>query len=124
MSIFEVNCKEIRNQLSGKHAEIVRLEIDLIGARARAKNAEITNKFREMDNHIRHAPKDIEDLHEIKEYMANAPNDIMKLKVDIGKVMDIYSILDEFNFRLGQEDIKKKWELFGAPKDTYELIDR
>lgn len=66
VSIFEVNCKEIRNQLAGKHAEIVRLEIDLIGARARAKNAEISNKFREMDNHIRHAPKDIEDLHETR----------------------------------------------------------
>ena len=124
VSIFEVNCKEIRSQLSGKHSQIVQLEIELIGARARAKNAEISNKFREMDNHIRHTPKDIEEFHEIKEYMANAPNDIKKLKVEIGKVMDIYGILDSFNYRMNQEDIKKKWELFGAPKDTFELIDR
>lgn len=59
MSIFEINCKEIRSTLAGKHSEIAKLEIELIGARARNKNAELSNKFREIDNKIRHAPKDI-----------------------------------------------------------------
>ena len=56
--------------------------------------------------------------------MANAPNDINKLKIEINQVMDIYGILDEFNFKLTSDDIKKKYELYGSPKDTYELIDR
>ena len=51
--------------------------------------------------------------------MANAPNDINKLKIEIGQVMEIYGILDEFNFKLTSDDIKKKYELYGSPKDTY-----
>jgi len=41
--------------------------------------------------------------------MGVVPNDLEKIKVDIEKSMDIYLIMDEFQFHFPEEDIKRKW---------------
>lgn len=47
-----------------------------------------------MQNRLRETPKDIEQLTEIKELMANIPNEIEKLKIEMNKTFDIYKILE------------------------------
>ena len=83
ISYFQVNCKDIRKVFSGKHSSIVEKEIKLIATRAREKNNELSLHFEEMESKIRKTPQDIEELTQIKEYMASLPIEIQKEKLEI-----------------------------------------
>ena len=37
--------------------------------------------------------------------------------------MDIYSILDEFNFEFTSSDLDQKWYLFGSPQKIVQVIE-
>ena len=79
ISIFKVNCKEIRNKLADKHLKIAKDEIDLIAKRAKVTANELLTQFDKMNMKIESHPKDIEELTALKEYMAGIPNEIEKL---------------------------------------------
>lgn len=73
---------------------------------------------------IKEIPKDIEQLTELREYMKNIPIEVEKLKVEQRRSFEIFKILEEFNYRFSKEDMDRKWNTFGAPKDTAELIEK
>ena len=78
-----------------------------------------------MNNKIESAPKDIEELTSIKDYMAAVPNEIEKSMGDLKACMQIYEILNSFNYKYhDDEDYDKKWKLYGSPKETIEKIDK
>ena len=79
ISIFKVNCKEIRNKLADKHLKIAKDEIDLIAKRAKVTANELLTQFDKMNMKIESHPKDIEELTALKDYMAGIPNEIEKL---------------------------------------------
>jgi len=79
VSIFKVSCKEIRSTLVAKHEKIATDEVELIARRARKSADEIIESFEKMDMKICSAPRDIEELTQIKEYMASVPNEIEKM---------------------------------------------
>lgn len=37
--------------------------------------------------------------------------------------MEVYEILDEFNYEFSNADLDNKWYLFGAPKRVIEIIE-
>ncbi len=79
VSIFKINCKEIRNKLVEKHLRIAKDEIDLIAKRAKQSANELLSQFEKMSNRIEGHPKDIEELTHLKDFMAAVPNDIEKM---------------------------------------------
>ena len=36
--------------------------------------------------------------------------------------MSTFAILEKFQYKFNSDDLNKKWELFGYPKKTYDLI--
>lgn len=42
----------------------------------------------------------------------------------MNKCFDIYKILEGFNYRFPKDDLDKKWNVFGSPKDIIELINK
>jgi dynein heavy chain len=74
---------------------------------------------------IESQPKDIEELCSIKDYMAAVPTEIEKMSADIKNCMNIYEILNFFNYKFSDDDdYDKKWRVFGGPKETMEKIDK
>lgn len=70
-------------------------------------------------------PKDIEELTALKDYMIGVPNEIEKLQKDIKETLNIYAILDIFNYKFNDdEDYGRKWKVFGSPLDTVSRIDK
>jgi len=122
VSYFKVNCKDIRILFAGKHASIVDKEIKLIAQRARDKNSELSLRFEDMEAKIRKTPSSIEELTEIKEYMAALPAEVAKEKVEIAECVDIYNLLEDFQFEFPMAELDSKWELFAAPKRLMETI--
>lgn len=108
VSMFQVNCKEFRDQLCKKHSDIAKLEIEIIAKRAKIHTDELLKKFEEMHSEIQRKPDDIEALTAIREYMLKCENDLDKLKIEIKECIKIYDILDNFNFKFENEDDYKK----------------
>lgn len=125
VSMFKVNCKEIRNKLVDKHLKIAKDEIELIAKRAKQSSIELLQSFEKINNKIESHPKDIEELTALKDYMNSVPNEIEKLQKDIKDTLGIYDILSLFNYRFPNDaDFDKKYEVFGAPKETNSKIEK
>lgn len=122
ISYFKVNCKDIRKSFAGKHSSIVEKEIKLIATRAREKNNELSLKFEEMEAKIRKTPQTIEELTDIKDFMAALPIEIQKDKVEISDCMEIYDLLEDFQHEFGNSELDAKWDLFAMPKKLMETI--
>ncbi|CAD8156782.1 unnamed protein product [Paramecium pentaurelia] len=123
VSIFQVQCREIKMYLCEKYSMISKLLVDMIARKARKKTMEIFQDYQRIQNKIKENPNNIEKLTDIKEFMQNLPNEVDKLKVETQKCFDIYKILDEFSYRgFQKEDLDRKWYVFGCPKDTFDLV--
>ena len=82
----------------GKHSSIIDKEVKLIAQKAKEKNYTLQMRFDEINEKIRRPPKNIEELTEIKKYIAEIPVTIETLKKEINECMDIYTILNDFNY--------------------------
>jgi hypothetical protein len=107
----------------GKHTNIIEKEIKLIAQKAKDMNYTMSTKFDEINERIRRPPKNIEELTETKKYISEIPATIAKLKDEIKQCMDMYGILDEFNFEFSGGDLDQKWLLFGAPMKIIGVIE-
>lgn len=94
----------------------------LIAKRARDATTAIFNDFSTIKGKINEEPDNIEKLTEVKEYMENMPSELEKMKVEMNKCFDIYKILEDFNWRFTNDEMNKRWNVFGAPKEISELI--
>ncbi len=83
VSIFQINCKDIRNMYVGKHTQIIDKEIKLIAQKAKEMNYNLSTKFDEINERIRRVPKNIEELTDTKKYISEIPVVIAKLKEEI-----------------------------------------
>jgi dynein heavy chain len=70
-------------------------------------------------------PTNIEELSQIRQYMAQVPIDIEKKQADIRKNTDIYDMLNDFQYAFTEEeDADKRWRMFGSPQETMQKIAR
>jgi hypothetical protein len=68
-------------------------------------NYRLSTEFDSINERIRRPPKNIEDLTETKKYIAEIPITIEKLKTEINACMEIYNILDDFNYEFSNTDL-------------------
>ena len=115
VSMFQVDCKDIRNMYAQKYQQIVEKEIRLIAQKAKDKNYDLTASFGQMEEKIKKPPTTIDELTDLKNFIKDCGPDIEKKKKEIDDCMKIYKILDEFNFEMGPVDMNCKWDLYGAP---------
>lgn len=90
VSMFRVNCRGIRDIIADKHQTIATAIIELISHKARKMANETMDAFDRLNLAIESAPKDIEDLSQIRDTMAQAPGEITKLKNEIASGMKVY----------------------------------
>jgi dynein heavy chain, axonemal len=123
VSMFQINCKDIRNFYAGKFQQIVEKEIKLIQQKGKDETHKLQAKFGEITNKINTVPKTIDELTDTKKYISEIGVQIEKLKREIDDVMKVYGILDEFNVELTGLEFTNKWELFKAPKNVQKVIE-
>jgi len=123
VSMFQINCKDIRNHYAGKFQQIVEKEIKLIQQKAKDETHKISAKFGEITSKINSVPKNIDELTETKKFISEIGVQIEKLKREIDECMKVYGILDEFNVELTGLEFNNKWDLFKAPKNVQKVIE-
>lgn len=81
-----------------KFRDIQEKEINMIAMRAKEENTKLTFTFREMTNKVMNPPKDIDELNDIKNFINSLGVGIKKKQAEIEECMNIYKILEEFNY--------------------------
>jgi len=70
VSMFQINCKDIRNFYAGKYQQIADKEIKLIQSKAKDETHKISAKFAEITEKINKIPKTIDELTDTKKYIS------------------------------------------------------
>jgi hypothetical protein len=122
VSIFTVNCKDIRNMYTGKYQSIVEKEIKLIAQKATEKNYDMRTQFDQIIERIQQPPEGIDDLTETKKYISEIGVVIQKLQLEIDGCMRMYDIANEFNHEFSNGENDDKWNLYGAPNRVMAVI--
>lgn len=121
--MFEIQCKDILVYMLEKYEQLEKNLLNLISKRYRESNRLLSNQFALITQKLKEQPEDIEALTELKEYMQNLPNELLKIDGDQKSSLEIYKILEEFNFKFSKEDMNKRWQVFGNTKEVTELMD-
>lgn len=123
VSMFTVNCDNIRKMLVAKHTQIADALVEVIAKQAKAQAHDTMKEFTDINEMINRSPNDIEELSAIREFVAGVPNQIEKLEGQIKMGMQTYAILEEFGYKFGEDDdYDKQWKLYGSPCETHEVI--
>jgi len=123
VSIFRINCKDVRKLYEGKYSEIVRGLTMLIVKKCRKQADTLSIKFDKMKEKISKDPKNIEELIQIKRDMEALPLKIEEEKKNIETLMDIYDIIEELSYKLTKEEMDLRWNVFARPKLLKELME-
>eukprot|EP00930_Biecheleria_cincta_P014239 TRINITY_DN1233_c0_g1_i1.p1 TRINITY_DN1233_c0_g1~~TRINITY_DN1233_c0_g1_i1.p1 ORF type:complete len:4262 (-),score=887.85 TRINITY_DN1233_c0_g1_i1:333-13118(-) len=123
VGLFEVSCVEVRKVLAGKHKKIQDLLLDMLLTRFRDNSQETCDAFAGIFARLRKAPKDIEEVTSMREFIATIPGEIAKQAPDCKKCMDCYDILESFGVALTADDFFQRWRVFACPKSTWDLVE-
>lgn len=124
-SVFKISTKVIRDNLAAKHRKIAEAQIELIAKIAKETSNKLLKEFELANIKVEGVPKNIEDLSNIKEYMAGLPGEMEKKKVEIRKCMEIYKTLDKFHHKFeDEEEYDKMWRVYGSPLETVQRIEK
>lgn len=123
VSIFSINCKDIRNLYAGKYQSIIEKETKLIAQRAVETNYSLRNQFDQIIERIQQPPEGIDDLTDTKKYITEIGATIQKLQIEIDGCMRMYDIATEFNHEFTNGENDDKWNLYGAPQRVMAVIE-
>lgn len=123
VSMFLINCKDIRAAYATKYQQIREKDIKLIAQIAKDTTNHLSVTFRFMEDKIMKAPETIEDLTNTKNFIMDQGVEIEKKKKEIDEIMETYSILDEFNYDLSYVDQQDKWHLYGCPQRLVGIME-
>jgi dynein heavy chain len=122
VSIFQINCKEFRTDISSKFSKIAELEIEYIKEKSNDINKEILNSYSSMKKEIMMEVETIADLVKVQSFIETVPVEIAKLRERSAEVEEIYNILDSFNVCIDHIQTEFKLNLIGGPTDIENTI--
>ncbi|KAL4464296.1 hypothetical protein ABPG72_011341 [Tetrahymena utriculariae] len=123
VSSFEINCKDTTQYLQNKYAQTQKLLIELIANRGKTMTSDLFKEIGGIKQKLTKPPENIEELTNITDKMAIIPSELEKMKKEIEKSMEIYQIMENYNFKFTEDELKKKWLVFGGPKEIVKTIE-
>jgi dynein heavy chain len=123
VSMFRVDSKDIIKKLSTIYTNVQKQLVELIAKRAKTQTNVIYEKYNEIQNDLRKNPPDIESLVKLKEMIANElPDNLEKLQEETQEALQLFDKLEGINHKMGNDDLNKKWQIYGGPKMVYDTV--
>ena len=85
VSCFKIQCNDLFNYMTEKFSTLQKQLIQLIAKKGRETSSQIFNSFEVIKQKLKETPVDIEKLTELKDYMTNLPNELLKVQLEILK---------------------------------------
>ncbi|CAF1149286.1 unnamed protein product [Adineta steineri] len=112
---YFVFAQKLREALSNKRKALIEALLLSQTKRARSKTEELNDTFRDIQRKLYEKPNSAEDLSEHREWMKSVPEQVDDKKDDIQKILEEFTVLDEFFYNLSNEDFQLKYGLLSWP---------
>mgnify|MGYP000067473068 CR=1 FL=1 len=122
LGLYSVNCSEVRTLMVNKHKEIADKLLAFTAAKTQEKAVAITKAFDEIMIVLNRKPTNIEQLCELKEFMASVPDKVRELQKQIESNDACYRALESAHYQLARDQFDLEWRNFGWPGGIHEKM--
>ena len=120
---FAVDCTEVRTFVCGKHDAIVAALFDRVLATCDAMAESQCEKYKVMLQRLQEKPTDVEGVKELEDYADGLNEGLANLSVDTKGTLDMWDVMDSFFFCAKPEQVTRKHEMLGWPKQLYDQVE-
>lgn len=124
LGVFNVACTKVSRALVAKHQKLCDLLLDLMARKCLEATAVLVERYKAIERRLNKLPTTIEELTELKEYIATIHTQLADLKPALTQTLQHFSVLDSLEFKLDRGAFLLKWEAFAWPKDILEKVGR
>ncbi|KAF5403840.1 Dynein heavy chain axonemal [Paragonimus heterotremus] len=119
---FYVNTEPVRQNLIKKCKALVAALLDLLARQLRKQADQASDEFRVIAARLYEKPNSIEELTEMREWIATIPEKLEERQEGIDKAMSDYELIDAFYYNLSADDFNAKWTTIGWPNKIRQMI--
>jgi len=124
VSIYLVDCANLLDKLVENHTELIQEAKIVLRKRGSRYTQGIIEELEKMREKIKKIPNTIEELTELRNYIAHdLPGLIEKQKSDIEKMDETFDIISEYEERLSYDEFNRKWYAYRMPKELLALVE-
>ncbi|XP_057321703.1 dynein axonemal heavy chain 1 isoform X2 [Microplitis mediator] len=106
---------EFKKFLIEKYKKIINGFVDVLTARCRQKINTILANYLSIEDKLIKDSDYIEELIKLQKYIADIPEQIIKLRNEMEFIITEYELLDTIKYNISDEDFAMKWEAIGYP---------
>ncbi|CAF1941259.1 unnamed protein product [Rotaria magnacalcarata] len=121
---YYIFAQKLREALSNKRKLLIEALLLSQTRKARTRTEELNDTFRDIQRKLYEKANTAEDLSEHREWMKSVPEQLDDKKDDIHKVLDEFTMLDEFCYNLSNEDFAIKYNLLASPWRLRTMLDQ
>ena len=129
--MFLIETASIREFLAEKHQDIIDRLLSSHMEHCEILTTFVDTKFQHVQATLAAKPNNVEEVTELKEFVATVANTMAPLEEKIAEMMSYHGALDDFKFKSTPEASTAKWTAYGWPnklnqqcEDTLRLIDQ
>ena len=120
IGLVNIDCKTVKVMLSGKHKQISSNLFNALQEKVLAYANEIVAEFQEMFDKLIIPPTDIEQITELREYMASLPQKIDAMGDRITKNDLYFKLLEDAKWKIPIDQMDLHWEVFRWPSKMHQ----
>lgn len=145
VGLFTVVVSEVRNFLLAKHTTMYEGLLALVARSAHLRATRLQESFTQIFERLGTFPNNIEELVELKDYMATVPGLVRELSRSISKMVAAYDVAEEFwydpshhaqvsctthfvdvalilRFKVPTNEFMLRWTMYGQPRKVQHLL--
>ncbi|TGZ66131.1 hypothetical protein CRM22_005485 [Opisthorchis felineus] len=119
---FYVNTEPVRQTLIKKCKALTSALLDLLARQLRKQADQASEEFRMIAARLYEKTNTIEELTEMREWIATIPDRLEERQEGIDKAMSDYELIDAFFYILSADDFNAKWTTIGWPHKIRQMI--
>ncbi|KAL6609170.1 dynein heavy chain and region D6 of dynein motor-domain-containing protein [Neocallimastix sp. 'constans'] len=120
IGIFHINCENIKAALKKDLPKII---LSILNKKTADEVQNISKEYSHIAQKLKEKPLKIEDICNIREYIATVPDLIHEEIEKYQKVVNNYDILEKYRYELSADESKLKWNVMAWPNKIYDAID-
>jgi dynein heavy chain len=122
VSMFQINCKEFRTDLSSKYGKLADLQIEYLKEKASNINKAILLDFTTIRKRISNEIVTIQDLIDLQNYIAELPLVMQTIRDRNNEVDELYEMLDSLQVHLDTIQFSNRMDIIGGPTEIDNTI--
>ncbi|KAK7907430.1 hypothetical protein WMY93_016042 [Mugilogobius chulae] len=116
--------KAVRHTLCNKRKQLTMLLQDKLAQRLRNQIDNACEECITINRKLCEKPNTVEELFEMRKWIKQIPEQLRVYEEQLEKILSEYDVLEDYFYRLTDDDFKKKWAAVGWPQKIFKQIEK